>query len=115
SSSLALAALFLLNELIERSRQIEEEVRLPDDEGDAAPFAVELLAHPEGTNLDDDQEALIGKAIPAAMAFLGLSFIACTLLIAGLPPLAGFIGKLGILSALLDPMGLGGPSAAAPM
>ncbi len=115
SSSLALAALFLLNELIERSRQIEEEVRLPDDEGDSPPFAAELLRRASDTNLDDDQEALIGKAIPAAMAFLGLSFIACTLLIAGLPPLSGFIGKLGILSALLDPMGLGGPSAAAPM
>jgi multicomponent K+:H+ antiporter subunit D len=115
SSSLALAALFLLNELIERSRQIEEDVRLPDDEGDSPPFAAALLTHPDNTNLDDEQVALIGKVIPAAMAFLGLSFIACTLLIAGLPPLSGFIGKLGILAALLDPMGLGGPSAAAPM
>jgi multicomponent K+:H+ antiporter subunit D len=41
------------------------------------------------------------------MAFLGLSFIACTLLIVGMPPLSGFIGKLGLLSALLNPLGLG--------
>ena len=41
------------------------------------------------------------------MAFLGLSFIACALLIIGMPPLSGFIGKLGLLSALLNPLGLG--------
>ncbi len=114
SSTLALSALFLLNELIERSRQIEEEVRLPDDEGDSPPFAADLMAHSDDTNLDDEQMALIGKAIPAAMAFLGLSFIVCTLLIAGLPPLSGFLGKFGILAALLDPLGFGG-LASAPM
>ena len=31
-----------------------------------------------------DEEALVGRAIPAATAFLGLSFIACALMIAGL-------------------------------
>ena len=36
------------------------------------------------------------------MAFLGLSFVACALLIAGLPPLSGFVGKFAMLSALLD-------------
>lgn len=41
------------------------------------------------------------------MAFLGLSFIACALLIIGMPPLSGFIGKLGLLNALLNPLGLG--------
>ena len=41
------------------------------------------------------------------MAFLGLSFIACALLIIGMPPLSGFIGKLSLLNALLNPSGLG--------
>jgi multicomponent K+:H+ antiporter subunit D len=36
------------------------------------------------------------------MAFLGMSFIACTLLVTGLPPLSGFIAKFLILSAALD-------------
>jgi multicomponent K+:H+ antiporter subunit D len=36
-----------------------------------------------------------------------LSFIACALLIIGMPPLSGFIGKLSLISALLNPLGLG--------
>ena len=39
----------------------------------------------------------VGVAIPAAMAFLGLAFISCALLVAGLPPLSGFIAKFALL------------------
>jgi multicomponent K+:H+ antiporter subunit D len=35
------------------------------------------------------------------MAFLGMGFLACALLVAGLPPLSGFIAKFLILSATL--------------
>ena len=61
-------------------------------------------------NLDDKEEALIGEVIPAAAAFLGLAFIACTLVIAGLPPLPGFVGKFAMVHALLNPLGLGASS-----
>ena len=102
-STLAVSALFLLAELIERSRQSEDtEVAIHDDETDHLPFYMEMLEPVAGTNLDDEEEALIGKAIPAAMAFLGLGFIVCALLIAGLPPLAGFLAKFAMLSLLLD-------------
>jgi multicomponent K+:H+ antiporter subunit D len=37
------------------------------------------------------------------MAVLGLSFAACALLIAGMPPLSGFVAKFLIMRALLDP------------
>jgi multicomponent K+:H+ antiporter subunit D len=40
--------------------------------------------------------------IPAATAVLGLSFGACAIMLAGLPPLAGFIGKFAMLHALLE-------------
>ncbi len=61
----------------------------------------------QGVNLDDDLKAVVGQVIPWTMAFLGLSFVACALLIIGMPPLSGFIGKLSLLSALVNPLGLG--------
>ena len=45
-------------------------------------------------------------AIPATMAILGLAFIGCALVIAGLPPLSGFIAKFALLTAALNPSGV---------
>lgn len=105
SSTLALSALFLLAELIERSRSANE---IPlEDESELLPRPQESLQPPKGINLDDEQKAVVGQVIPWTMAFLGLSFIACALLIIGMPPLSGFIGKLNLMDALLNPLGLG--------
>jgi multicomponent K+:H+ antiporter subunit D len=104
SSTLALSALFLLAELIERSRSANE-IPLEDD-ADQLPKAMEALHPVPGTNLDDQQKAVVGQVIPWTMAFLGLSFVACAILIIGLPPLTGFLGKLTLISALLNPLGL---------
>ncbi|QJW84426.1 monovalent cation/H+ antiporter subunit D [Ramlibacter terrae] len=100
SSTLAACALFLLVELMDRARQSEVD----------APSAVPVQRHlprfidgepPQDVNLDDEEVALIGRAIPRSLAFLGLAFMACTPVVAGLPPLSGFVGKLAMLSALL--------------
>lgn len=105
SSTLALCALFLLAELIERSRSAND-IPLEED-SDALPRLQESLHPPKGINLDDEQKAVVGQVIPWTMAFLGLSFIGCVLLIVGMPPLSGFIGKLNLVASLLNPAGLG--------
>jgi multicomponent K+:H+ antiporter subunit D len=90
-STLGIAALFLLIELVER-------VRAPG----ADVLAVTAEAFGEGEEeIEPEDEA--GVAIPATMALLGLSFVCCALLIAGLPPLPGFVAKFALFAALLQP------------
>ena len=100
SSTLGGCALFLLVEMLDRARQMEAQPTL-DDRATALPMFIDQEP-PEGVNLDDTEEALVGRAIPVSLALLGLAFLLTVLVIAGLPPLTGFIGKLGILMALAN-------------
>ncbi|VWX55670.1 putative K(+)/H(+) antiporter subunit D [Burkholderiales bacterium 8X] len=100
SSTLAASAFFLLTDMIERWRNAGVAVA-PIEAGAAAPFLTEDLRLGDDVNLDDDAEALYGRAIPAGVAFLGLGFVGCTLLLTGLPPLSGFLGKFAMLDGLV--------------
>lgn len=101
-STFAVAALFLLTELMDRVRDMEAAQRRQDEEQDVSlPFGYAESRIGPDVNLDDNEEVLIGKPTPGSIALLGLTFIVCTLLVAGLPPLSGFLGKFAVVSALL--------------
>ena len=94
ASTLGLAALFLLIELVERSREPAADL-----------LAVTAAAFGDADDAPEPEEE-VGVAIPATMALLGLAFGCCALLVAGLPPLPAFLGKFALLGALLaaDPV-----------
>jgi len=91
-SVLTMGAFFPLLEMVERTQT----------------FGADLLAVSlEAFDLDDpeapDHSAdVVGVTIPTAMAFLGMSFVACALLITGLPPMSGFVAKFSLLSAAVQ-------------
>jgi multicomponent K+:H+ antiporter subunit D len=93
SSVLAIAGFFLLTELIERGRDIGADM-----------LAVTREAYGEDEEENPYKEET-GVAIPATKAILGMSFMGCALVLAGLPPLSGFIAKLTILVPLFAGQG----------
>ncbi len=115
-STFAVAAFFLLAELMDRSRNSgpadPAAQRAPEDEEDHLPFALAEQEIRREANLDEEEEVLVGRAIPASTAMLGLAFVCCTLLLAGLPPLSSFVAKFAMLSALLSAGDAGGKLAA---
>lgn len=96
SSTLSIGALFLLIELTERGREAG---------ADMLAVTMEAFGGTEDEAFDEAEE--VGFAVPATLAILGTSFVACALLIAGLPPLSGFVAKFALLTALFNPSGLG--------
>jgi multicomponent K+:H+ antiporter subunit D len=88
-ATLGASALFLLVELIDRIGTTRKQ-QLPD---------VEIIPG-EDTNLDDAQMPLVGRVFPVSIASLGLAFMCAALIVAGLPPLPGFIAKVSLLRGI---------------
>ncbi len=104
SATFAASALFLLVELVERSRAFGSDVLAVTLEAFEAQGALHA-----GPAIATDEQDDSGVVIPAAMAFLGTSFVACALLMAGLPPLSGFVAKFALLAGVLEPGGSPAP------
>ncbi|WEJ58224.1 monovalent cation/H+ antiporter subunit D [Devosia sp. FJ2-5-3] len=99
-STLAVSAFFMLIELMDRVR-IEG--------ANVLALTLEVFG-------DDDEEAEeeVGLSIPGALAMLSISFCVSALLLAGFPPLAGFLAKFAIISSLFNPEGLTETGAISP-
>ncbi len=100
SSTLTIAAFFLLIELVERDREAG---------ADMLAVTMEAFGDLEEDGPTGSEE--IGTTLPATMAVLGICFVGCAALLAGLPPLSSFVAKFSLLTAVLNPVGLGGDNS----
>jgi len=98
NSILAVAAFFLLIELLNRARGTIAPALEP-------PVFADEYRDPYDDGPPSDE---VGVIIPVAIALISGGFIVCALLLAGMPPLSGFIGKFAIMAGLAE----GGPPGA---
>jgi multicomponent K+:H+ antiporter subunit D len=75
-------------------------------------LAVTREAYGEDEGMDEEEE--VGLVIPATMGILGLAFMGCAAVIAGVPPLSGFVAKFALLTAALNPSGMGDGNPVSP-
>jgi multicomponent K+:H+ antiporter subunit D len=99
TATLGVALLFLLVELLQRTGETGQ-ARLQD---------VDFLPG-EDTNLDDEEMPLVGREFSVSLALLGLAFLCAVVLVAGLPPLSGFLAKASLLNALVQSQASSGTS-----
>jgi multicomponent K+:H+ antiporter subunit D len=107
-SSLTTGTFFMLSGMTERTRSGPSIASPAESPEPRSPFFAAFgVRAPDQFSTDDD----VGVAIPRAIAFLGLVFVSCVLLVTGLPPMPGFIAKFALLSTAIDRapgVGLGG-------
>ncbi len=96
-SALTTCTFFMLTGMTDRTRQTDPPVEA-DDAEPAHMYGAYGIKPPSVAAGDQDA----GVAIPAAMAFLGMAFVCCVLLLTGLPPLPGFLAKFALLATALD-------------
>lgn len=93
SSTLTIAAFFLLIELVERGQDAAANV-----------LAVTMEAYGDDEE-EEEEEDEVGIVLPATIAILGTLFGICAILLIGLPPFSGFIAKFLLLAAVFNGTG----------
>ncbi|ODT74812.1 MAG: monovalent cation/H+ antiporter subunit D [Pelagibacterium sp. SCN 64-44] len=89
-ATLAAGALFLLKDVIDQTLPSEAQI-----------LAVSLeLYGDEDEEIDEDQE--VSPTVPAAATLLSWCFAIIALVMAGLPPLSGFLAKFAMIGAALN-------------
>lgn len=99
SSTLGVCAMYLLIEPVERAADLRrdeggQQVEPVFEDDDPDPFLTQ--------DDDEDEEDEIGVVIPATIAIMGSAFILVSLLMAGMPPLSGFLAKFAIIDGMLQ-------------
>ena len=97
-SVLTTSTFFMLTGMTDRTRITDPPV-MPEDSPSTGSLVYMSYGVRQPSVFHEDGE--VGVAIPAAMAFLGLMFVCCALLVVGLPPLPGFVTKFALLSEAL--------------
>jgi len=97
-SVLTTSTFFMLTGMTDRTRITDPPVAPEDAPAIVAPVYMSYGVKQPSIYRDDGE---VGIAIPAAMAFLGLMFVCCALLLVGLPPLPGFVTKFALLAGAL--------------
>ena len=90
-STLGASAFFLLIELLNRARGSISPAILP-------PVFSDEFKDPYEDRTETDE---VGVVIPASLALISGGFILCAILLAGLPPLPGFVGKFAVMTGVL--------------
>lgn len=99
-SVLTTCTFFMLTGMTDRTRVTDPPLS-PDDDAveHVEPLYVAYgIKQPSEFGSGED----VGIAIPATMAFLGMVFVCCVLLVSGLPPLPGFLAKFALLSTIIQ-------------
>ncbi len=96
-SVLATSAFFMLSGMTARTRVPEAPLPNMERQDDEPAYTAYGIKRFSIHDASDDT----GIALPAVMAFLGMMFTCCTLLVSGLPPLPGFLAKFALLATML--------------